>query len=101
MAWPSIRVVGHNLATYKGATGCGKGPVQRGNWLRPRPLAQVATDFGQPVGATASGQPTRGNRQRPAHKGRPQRPACKGLPPAVRLSPARAMASVAWAMAPL
>ncbi|RWW36824.1 hypothetical protein BHE74_00058116 [Ensete ventricosum] len=51
MARPPIWVAGHDLAIYKGAVGCGQGPLQRGDWLRPRLPAQGAADCGQPAGA--------------------------------------------------
>ncbi|RRT42312.1 hypothetical protein B296_00023472 [Ensete ventricosum] len=35
MAWPHIGAVGHDLATCKGAAGCGQGPLHRGDRLRP------------------------------------------------------------------
>ncbi|RWV90801.1 hypothetical protein GW17_00046970 [Ensete ventricosum] len=34
MARTSARAAGHGLATYKGAIGCGQGPLQRDNRLR-------------------------------------------------------------------
>ncbi|RZS01133.1 hypothetical protein BHM03_00030963 [Ensete ventricosum] len=37
MARPPIGVAGHDMATYKGVTYCGQGPLQRGSQLRPGP----------------------------------------------------------------
>ncbi|RWV98184.1 hypothetical protein GW17_00038988, partial [Ensete ventricosum] len=40
MARPSARVASHGLATCKGATSYGQGPLQRGDRLWPRPPAR-------------------------------------------------------------
>ncbi|RWW45296.1 hypothetical protein BHE74_00048875 [Ensete ventricosum] len=53
-ARPPTRVVGHGLATCKGVADYSQGLLQRGDWLRPRPPTQGATDCGQPAGVVGA-----------------------------------------------
>ncbi|RZR99440.1 hypothetical protein BHM03_00028988 [Ensete ventricosum] len=81
MVRPFARATGHDLATYKWATDCGQGPLQRGNWLQPRPPSQGAVGCGQLAGAagacghnrlqhgTRRGGRLLGSAGRPPHKG--------------------------------
>ncbi|RZR99613.1 hypothetical protein BHM03_00029206 [Ensete ventricosum] len=80
-AWPPARgrpVIAK--APYKGATGCGQGPLQGGNWILPRPARRGSSrPWAQPLAARRpQGRPAVGRPQRAIANGQPTRGGCNG-----------------------